>query len=133
MTDTPTAVTPTTTAVYEDAAERFQRERFELVEQALRDKEAKREEEAGDSNGDSDMDKVAKYARGMHPMLRYCKPYWWPYKTFAKQRCVKRGRGGVIPGAAWCADVPCAGGSGASSSRSSVPSSVIAVSTTTCV
>ncbi|TXT13504.1 hypothetical protein VHUM_00871 [Vanrija humicola] len=26
----------------------------------------------------------------MHPMLRYCKPYWWPYKTFAKQRWLGR-------------------------------------------
>lgn len=26
------------------------------------------------------------YPRGMNPRLRYIKPYWWPYKTFVKQR-----------------------------------------------
>jgi len=26
------------------------------------------------------------FPNGMNPMLRYCKPYWWPYKTFVKQR-----------------------------------------------
>lgn len=26
------------------------------------------------------------YPRGMNPRLRYIKSYWWPYKTFVKQR-----------------------------------------------
>lgn len=29
-----------------------------------------------------------KYARGENPKLRYKKPYWWPYRTFVKQRSV---------------------------------------------
>jgi hypothetical protein len=29
---------------------------------------------------------TTKYARGENPKLRYRKPYWWPYKTFVKQR-----------------------------------------------
>ncbi|WVR06210.1 hypothetical protein IAU60_003240 [Kwoniella sp. DSM 27419] len=28
--------------------------------------------------------------RGMNPKLRYCKPYWWPYKTFVKERWIGR-------------------------------------------
>ncbi|WVN86508.1 uncharacterized protein L203_101672 [Cryptococcus depauperatus CBS 7841] len=31
-----------------------------------------------------------KYAKGLNPMLRYIKPYWWPYKTFVKQRWIGR-------------------------------------------
>jgi hypothetical protein len=30
------------------------------------------------------------FANGAHPMLRYCRPYWWPYKTFVKQRWIGR-------------------------------------------
>jgi len=29
-----------------------------------------------------------KYPRGQNPKLRYIKPYWWPYKTFVKERSV---------------------------------------------
>jgi hypothetical protein len=29
-----------------------------------------------------------KYRRGENPKLRYKKPYWWPYRTFVKQRSV---------------------------------------------
>ncbi|KAL1412961.1 hypothetical protein Q8F55_000710 [Vanrija albida] len=34
--------------------------------------------------------RLEMYPNGMHPMLRYCTPYWWPYKTFAKQRWLGR-------------------------------------------
>lgn len=30
------------------------------------------------------------FPNGLHPMLRYCKPYWWPYKTFVKKRWIGR-------------------------------------------
>ncbi|OWZ78382.1 DRAP deaminase [Cryptococcus neoformans Tu401-1] len=30
------------------------------------------------------------YPRGMNPRLRYIKSYWWPYKTFVKQRWIGR-------------------------------------------
>ena len=29
-----------------------------------------------------------RYPNGLDPRLKYQKPYWWPYKTFVKQRCV---------------------------------------------
>ncbi|WVF69302.1 hypothetical protein IAT40_004078 [Kwoniella sp. CBS 6097] len=32
----------------------------------------------------------SKLPRGMHPKLRYCKTYWWPYRTFVKQRWIGR-------------------------------------------
>jgi hypothetical protein len=31
-----------------------------------------------------------RYPNGMHPMLRYCTPYWWPYRTFVKKRWIGR-------------------------------------------
>jgi len=31
-----------------------------------------------------------KYAKGKDPMLRYLKPYWWPYRTFVKNRWIGR-------------------------------------------
>ncbi|KAK8858451.1 hypothetical protein IAR55_002678 [Kwoniella newhampshirensis] len=31
-----------------------------------------------------------KYPKGMNPKLRYIKPYWWPYKTFVKERWIGR-------------------------------------------
>lgn len=30
------------------------------------------------------------FPNGLHPMLRYCRPYWWPYRTFVKQRWIGR-------------------------------------------
>ncbi|BEI80740.1 hypothetical protein CcaverHIS002_0112690 [Cutaneotrichosporon cavernicola] len=35
-------------------------------------------------------DTEMRYPNGMHPMLRYCKPYWWPYRTFVKNRWIGR-------------------------------------------
>ncbi|ODN81736.1 hypothetical protein L202_02127 [Cryptococcus amylolentus CBS 6039] len=35
-------------------------------------------------------DKPAQYERGMNPRLRYIKPYWWPYKTYVKERWIGR-------------------------------------------
>ncbi|WWD18341.1 hypothetical protein CI109_102791 [Kwoniella shandongensis] len=31
-----------------------------------------------------------KYSKGMNPKLRYIKPYWWPYRTFVKERWIGR-------------------------------------------
>jgi len=31
-----------------------------------------------------------RYAKGKDPMLRYLKPYWWPYRTFVKNRWIGR-------------------------------------------
>jgi hypothetical protein len=31
-----------------------------------------------------------KYAKGKDPMLRYLKPYWYPYRTFVKNRWIGR-------------------------------------------
>ena len=31
-----------------------------------------------------------KYPRGQDPRLRYRKPYWWPYRTFVKERWIGR-------------------------------------------
>ncbi|WWC70611.1 uncharacterized protein I206_104562 [Kwoniella pini CBS 10737] len=30
------------------------------------------------------------FPKGMNPKLRYIKPYWWPYRTFVKQRWIGR-------------------------------------------
>lgn len=35
-------------------------------------------------------DDEMRYPNGMHPMLRYCTPYWWPYRTFVKKRWIGR-------------------------------------------
>ncbi|WRT67633.1 uncharacterized protein IL334_004605 [Kwoniella shivajii] len=32
----------------------------------------------------------SSYPKGMNPKLRYIKPYWWPYRTFVKQRWLGR-------------------------------------------
>lgn len=32
----------------------------------------------------------SSYPNGENPRLRYLKPYWWPYRTFVKQRYVFR-------------------------------------------
>jgi hypothetical protein len=32
----------------------------------------------------------SKYPNGQDPMLRYHKPYWWPYKTYVKERWIGR-------------------------------------------
>ncbi|WWC62391.1 uncharacterized protein I303_104987 [Kwoniella dejecticola CBS 10117] len=32
----------------------------------------------------------SNYPKGMNPKLRYIKPYWWPYRTFVKQRWIGR-------------------------------------------
>jgi hypothetical protein len=42
-------------------------------------------EREGDHTG-VNTDKV--YPQGKHPLLRYQEPYWWPYRTNVKQRCV---------------------------------------------
>jgi len=31
-----------------------------------------------------------RYRKGQDPRLRYQKPYWWPYKTFVKDRWIGR-------------------------------------------
>lgn len=36
------------------------------------------------TDGQSNNEKT--YPQGMHPRLRYLQPYWWPYRTFVKQR-----------------------------------------------
>lgn len=38
-------------------------------------------------------DGLKRYARGENPKLRYIKPYWWPYRTFVKQRCAQLSAG----------------------------------------
>ncbi|WVQ73163.1 hypothetical protein IAR50_002727 [Cryptococcus sp. DSM 104548] len=35
-------------------------------------------------------DKPVQYEKGMNPRLRYIKPYWWPYKTYVKERWIGR-------------------------------------------
>lgn len=35
-------------------------------------------------------DTEMRYPNGLHPMLRYCTPYWWPYRTFVKKRWIGR-------------------------------------------
>jgi hypothetical protein len=39
----------------------------------------------------SEVDKPEKlYPNGQDPRLRYLKPYWWPYRTFVKNRWIGR-------------------------------------------
>ncbi|KAL7423228.1 hypothetical protein Q5752_002528 [Cryptotrichosporon argae] len=40
-------------------------------------------QEQGDQKG-------RKFPNGMNPKLRYIKPYWWPYRTFVKERWIGR-------------------------------------------
>lgn len=41
-----------------------------------------------EGEGEGSASRSRKYGRGENPKLRYKKPYWWPYRTFVKQRSV---------------------------------------------
>ena len=42
----------------------------------------------GEGSTSTSISATKKYGRGENPKLRYKKPYWWPYRTFVKQRYV---------------------------------------------
>ena len=48
------------------------------------------ETEIEENNYELLADGQKKYAKGKDPMLRYLKPYWWPYRTFVKNRWIGR-------------------------------------------